>query len=84
MFKIHPVIFDSAIHILVHPMFTHLTDKTLYYLPSRLRNLTIHGELLTSPFPRSIYAHVVFRQWTPRKFACCHLFYWCLIAKQNR
>ncbi|KAG2335837.1 hypothetical protein BDR05DRAFT_920591 [Suillus weaverae] len=28
MFKIHPVIFDSAIHILVHPIFTHLTDKT--------------------------------------------------------
>ncbi|KAG2743426.1 hypothetical protein P692DRAFT_201886592 [Suillus brevipes Sb2] len=66
MFKIHPVIFDSAIHILVHPMFTHLTDKTLYYLPSRLQNLTIHDELLTSPFPRSIYAHVVFRQWTPQ------------------
>lgn len=66
MFKIHPVIFDSAIHILVHPMFTHLTDKTLYYLPSRLQNLTIHEELLTSPFPRSIYAHVVFRQWTPQ------------------
>jgi hypothetical protein len=75
MFKIHPVIFDSAIHILVHPMFTHLTDKTLYYLPSRLQNLTIHEELLTSPFPRSIYAHVVFRQWTPREFACCQLFY---------
>ncbi|KAG2030868.1 hypothetical protein BDR03DRAFT_973938 [Suillus americanus] len=66
MFKIHPVIFDSAIHILVHPTFTHLTDKTLYYLPSRLQNLTIHEALITSPFPQSLYVHVVFRQWTPQ------------------
>ncbi|KAG2142363.1 hypothetical protein DEU56DRAFT_979550 [Suillus clintonianus] len=65
-FKLHPVIFDSAIHILVHPIFTHLSDETLYYLPSRLQNLTVHEALLTSPFPRSIYAHAVFRQWTPQ------------------
>ncbi|KAG2097390.1 hypothetical protein BD769DRAFT_246669 [Suillus cothurnatus] len=65
-FKIHPVIFDSAIHILVHPIFTHLTDKTLYYLPSRLQNLTIHDALIKSPFPRSLYVHAVFRQWTPQ------------------
>ncbi|KAG1766333.1 hypothetical protein EV702DRAFT_1150480 [Suillus placidus] len=65
-FKIHPVIFDSAIHVLVHPIFTCLTDKPLYYLPSRLQNLTIHEALITSPFPRSLYVHVVFRQWTPQ------------------
>ncbi|KAG2115628.1 hypothetical protein DEU56DRAFT_932582 [Suillus clintonianus] len=65
-FKIHPVIFDSAIHALVHPMFTCLADKSLYYLPSHLQNLTIHETLVTSPFPRSLYTHVVFRQWTPQ------------------
>ncbi|KAG2114217.1 uncharacterized protein F5147DRAFT_786741 [Suillus discolor] len=67
MFKIHPVIFDSAIHILVHPIFTHLTNKTLYYLPSHLQKLTIYETLTTSPFPRSLYAHVVFCQLTPVK-----------------
>ncbi|KAG1902324.1 uncharacterized protein F5891DRAFT_1127654 [Suillus fuscotomentosus] len=46
-FKIHPVIFDSAIHVMVHPMFTYLTDKFLYYLPSRLQNLTIHEALVS-------------------------------------
>ncbi|KAG1732311.1 hypothetical protein EDB19DRAFT_1912149 [Suillus lakei] len=65
-FKIHPVIFDSAIHALVHPMFTGLADKSLYYLPSHLHNLMIHEALITSPFPRSIYAYIVFRQWTPQ------------------
>ncbi|KAG2139356.1 hypothetical protein DEU56DRAFT_980346 [Suillus clintonianus] len=65
-FKIHPVIFDSAINPLVHPMFTCLTDKSLYYLPSRLQNLTIHDALITSPFPQSLYTHIVFRQWTPQ------------------
>jgi hypothetical protein len=52
---------------MVHPIFTALSDKTLYYLPSRLQNLTVHEALITSPFPRSIYAHIVFRQWTPRE-----------------
>ncbi|OJA18266.1 hypothetical protein AZE42_05820 [Rhizopogon vesiculosus] len=66
-FKIHPVIFDSAIHILLHPILTNLSNKTLYYLPSRLQSLTIHEALLTSPFPRSLYAHAVFRQWTPQE-----------------
>ncbi|KAG1732321.1 hypothetical protein EDB19DRAFT_2041544 [Suillus lakei] len=47
-------------------MFTGLADKSLYYLPSHLHNLTIHEALITSPFPRSIYAYVVFRQWTPQ------------------
>ncbi|KAG1725077.1 acyl transferase domain-containing protein [Suillus paluster] len=31
-FKIHPVILDSAIHVLVHPIFTCLTDKTFPYM----------------------------------------------------
>ena len=52
---------------MVHPIFTALSDKTLYYLPSRLQNLTVHEALITSPFPRTIYAHIVFRQWTPRE-----------------
>lgn len=54
---------------MVHPMFTYLTDKLLYYLPSRLQNLTIHEALVSSPFPQSLYAHVVFCQWAPREFA---------------
>jgi hypothetical protein len=44
---------------------TRCTDKTLYYLPSKVKDLIVHEGLKKKPFPSIIYTHVVFRKWLP-------------------
>ncbi|KAJ7131944.1 hypothetical protein C8R46DRAFT_1235721 [Mycena filopes] len=42
-YHLHPVILDSCINALVHPIFTRNADTFVYYLPSSVKSVTLHA-----------------------------------------
>ncbi|EED85042.1 predicted protein [Postia placenta Mad-698-R] len=77
-YRIHPAILDAALHIMVHPNFNGCNDKHRYYLSSTCGSFTLHNMVLSEPFPRTVFAHVVMTQWFPDSIT-----YECLLIKED-
>ena len=54
---------------MVHKSFTLNNDGNIYYLPSKVGNLTLHQAFVDLGLPDEVYVHIVFRSWTPRKYS---------------
>jgi hypothetical protein len=64
-YRIHPAIFDAALHATAHPAFTGSFDQHLYFLPSKIATVIVHDALHEKPMPDSLFVHIVLRAWTP-------------------
>ena len=65
---------------MVHKSFTLSNDANVYYLPSKVGRLARHGAMVDSPFPDHVYAHIVFKAWTPSDFISQFYFDSCLLV----
>jgi hypothetical protein len=66
-YRIHPAVFDAAIHACVHPMFSSNFDTNMYFLPSKFGRVILHDELVEKPMPDTVYTHMRLTGWTPGK-----------------
>jgi hypothetical protein len=64
-YRIHPAIFDAAIHAAVHPMFSSNFDTNMYFLPSKFGRVLLHDEIVDKPMPDTVYSHIMLQDWTP-------------------
>ncbi|KAI0068519.1 ketoacyl-synt-domain-containing protein [Artomyces pyxidatus] len=64
-YRLHPAVFDAALHILVHPTIAGSRDPEYFYLPSKIGSVVLPDALVDNAFPRVIYAHATLRQWSP-------------------
>ncbi|KAI0358347.1 ketoacyl-synt-domain-containing protein, partial [Trametes cingulata] len=64
-YRFHPAILDAALHVLVHPYITGNYDHDSYHLPSRISSLRLSPAFFANPFPRRLYSHASFIEWTP-------------------
>ncbi|TFK49392.1 hypothetical protein OE88DRAFT_1662947 [Heliocybe sulcata] len=64
-YNLHPAILDGALHAMVHPILTYCWDGTRYYLPAKIRTLTVHDALFEKPLPETIFGHGIMSAWTP-------------------
>jgi hypothetical protein len=64
-YRIHPAIFDAAIHATVHPTFTGNFDESMYFLPSKIATVIVHDALHEKTMPDTVFVHIIFRSWTP-------------------
>jgi hypothetical protein len=53
---------------MVHKLFTLNTDSNVYYLPSKVGRVIVHGAMHGLMLPDRLYAHIVFKAWTPGEY----------------
>ncbi|KAK6974313.1 polyketide synthase [Favolaschia claudopus] len=66
----HPVVLDSCIHGLLHPMFTGNPDKNVFFLPSHIGRVILHEKAVKQGMPDILFSHVIPHDWTPDSSAC--------------
>ncbi|KAJ7325468.1 hypothetical protein DFH08DRAFT_787573 [Mycena albidolilacea] len=64
-YHLHPVVLDSCLHALVHPVFTRNQDNTVYYLPASVEAVTLHESFMNRRLPPTVYGYARMCNWAP-------------------
>ncbi|OSX62600.1 hypothetical protein POSPLADRAFT_1055973, partial [Postia placenta MAD-698-R-SB12] len=66
-YRLHPAILDACLHMTAFRPFNGNYDHNAYYLPAHVDAVILHRNVHEKPLPRHLYAHVVFKGWTPEQ-----------------
>ncbi|KAJ7680149.1 hypothetical protein B0H17DRAFT_1138758 [Mycena rosella] len=64
-YNFHPVVFDSCLHALVHPVFTRNSNPSVYYLPSSVETVALHKSFKKQNLPPTLYTYAKLCRWDP-------------------
>ncbi|KAJ7439068.1 putative polyketide synthase [Mycena galericulata] len=64
-YHFNPIVLDSCLHALVHPVFTRNLDQSVYYLPASVQMVILHRSFNHENLPSTLYAHAQLREWEP-------------------